>query len=56
MKIAVLILNYALIGIIALVMLGAGAEPETAYTTILGCFMFLPAPIISVIYAHRGGK
>lgn len=56
MKIAVLILNYALIALIAIVILSASTQPDTASSTIVGCFIFLPAPILAVIYAHRGGK
>lgn len=51
MKIAVLIVNYILIAILALLILTATSNPE-AQSTIVGCFVILPAPILAVIYAH----
>lgn len=55
MKIAVLILNYALVALLALAILGSTTEPD-ASSIIIGCFVILPAPILAIVYAHRGGK
>jgi hypothetical protein len=52
MKIAVLIVNYILVGLLAIVILTATSQPE-AQSTILGCMIILPAPVLAIIYAHR---
>ncbi len=52
MKIAVLIVNYALVALLAMVILTATSQPE-AQSTIVGCMMILPAPILAIIYAHK---
>lgn len=55
MKIAVLIVNYALIALMVLV--AVTTTGQEAQSTVLGCAIILAAPILAVIYAHQqGGK
>lgn len=53
MRIAVLVINYILVGIIALALIGAsGQSGEALSNTIAGIVMLTPVAVVNLIYAH----
>jgi|GEM_PF-7015078 len=58
MRIAVLILNYIVVAIMALAFIGLAypAEGTDAGMTVLALVIFTPAAILSLVYAHSNNK
>lgn len=63
MRTAVIVLNYIVVGILCLALLGiTGTDISSAESiqdslwTLLGVILFAPAVIVTLIYAHMQGK
>ena len=53
MRTAVLVLNYILVGVLALAFLGLSSQTETdAGNTIVGIVMLTPVVVVNLVYAH----
>jgi len=58
MRTAVLVINYILVGVIVLAIIGAASQSgEDLANTITGIMILTPLAVVNLVYAHQqGGK